>query len=340
MALAREFGAAFGGLGELARLEPLALVHTTTAGSHASPDPAAEWVPGPAALDELVRRVPACRVLDANYRPSPTPLVAAARERGLVAADGRTWFLAQALAQFELFTGAPFGSEALPRPVGDPERWSYPPEAALALGREYLDRVLVEAEHPGGWTSAARARRVVLVGQRGSGKSSVLPLLARHLRGYCWDIDDDLARAAKSVSAGALLLELGERRFRVQEAAALEERLRPPLWTWEPVGGVGPGVLALGGGAVETPRVRELLAGCTVVWLRATPEELAERVGPDSTLRPPIAAGGGATDALEEARAVAVHRDPLYAAVAGHQIVTSGLTPDEVAGRIVELLGS
>lgn len=341
MALAREFGAAFGGLGELAQLEPLVLVHTTTAGSHASPDPAADWVPGPAALDELARCVPGCRVLDANYRPSPTPLVAAARARGLVAADGRTWFLAQALAQFELFTGAPFGMDALQRAVGEPPRWSYSPEAGLALGREHFERVLAESEHPGGWTCSARARRVVLIGQRGTGKSSVSTLLQTHLgSGECWDIDHDLARCAGTPSAGTLLTELGERRFRVLEAAAIEERLCPSLWTWEPVGGLGPAVLALGGGAVETPRVRELLADCTVVWLRATPEELAARVAADPTPRPPIAAGGGAPDPLVEARAVASRRDPLYAEVADHEIVTSGLTPAEVADRIAELLGS
>ena len=352
MSLAREYGAAFGGLGELARLEPFCLIHTTTAGSAASPDPTATWVPGPEVLDDLARRVPDCRVLDANYRPDPTPLVAAARERGLKALDGRTWFLSQALAQFELFHGEPFAERAALDGDGatglrdrtaagvDRER------AAADLAAGILERVVREAEDPAGFARAWRRRHVVLVGQRGSGKSTTADYLAAHLGTWADDLDarlglrhgpPDEAAWPRGMQAGELLAELGEARFRLREATCLEGLLLP--WP-DPVDVLNPAppVLALGGGAVESPQVRELLADCTVVWLRARPETLAARVAADPTPRPPIAAGRGATDPLAEARAVAAARDALYAEVADHAVDTDDATPDAVAAAIARLL--
>lgn len=74
------------------------LVHCTPAGSLAAPDElpfAAEALP--------TRRV----VIEANYRPMLTPLLAAARERENTLVPGGEWFVRQALEQFQRFTRKP-----------------------------------------------------------------------------------------------------------------------------------------------------------------------------------------------------------------------------------------
>jgi shikimate dehydrogenase len=52
-------------------------------------------------------------VLDAVYHPWPTPLAAAAAERGLAVATGLDMLLHQAFGQVEQFTGRPAPREAM-----------------------------------------------------------------------------------------------------------------------------------------------------------------------------------------------------------------------------------
>ena len=59
------------------------------------------------------RRLAGRMVLDAAYGPEPTPLVRAARKRGLAVADGYDLLLGQALLQFERMTGEPSSSRAM-----------------------------------------------------------------------------------------------------------------------------------------------------------------------------------------------------------------------------------
>ena len=90
-------------------------------------------------------------------------------------------------------------------------------------------------------------RHVVLVGFMGAGKSTVGARVARRLGRELVDTD-----AALDVS----LVATDEPRFRVAEAEAVAAALRGPN-----------AVVALGGGAVETPAVRELLRDACVVLL-------------------------------------------------------------------------
>ncbi len=71
------------------------LVHCTPAGSLAQPD----------ALPFEAQMLPRDRVvIEANYRPMLTPLLAAARERNNTLVPGGEWFVRQALEQFRRFT--------------------------------------------------------------------------------------------------------------------------------------------------------------------------------------------------------------------------------------------
>jgi shikimate dehydrogenase len=47
-------------------------------------------------------------IYDIVYNPVQTPLLAAARERGMTCIDGLDFFVAQAKEQFRLWTGAEF----------------------------------------------------------------------------------------------------------------------------------------------------------------------------------------------------------------------------------------
>jgi shikimate dehydrogenase len=74
-----------------------ALVNTTPAGS----------VDGALAARLVGALPPWAVVLDAVYHPWPTPLAAAAQERGLAVATGLDMLLHQAFGQVEQFTGRP-----------------------------------------------------------------------------------------------------------------------------------------------------------------------------------------------------------------------------------------
>jgi shikimate 5-dehydrogenase len=57
-------------------------------------------------------------VVDLVYRETPTPLVLAARQRGLAAVDGREVLLGQARGQFQMMTGREMPLEVARRILG------------------------------------------------------------------------------------------------------------------------------------------------------------------------------------------------------------------------------
>ncbi|MBV9040184.1 MAG: shikimate kinase, partial [Acidimicrobiia bacterium] len=93
-------------------------------------------------------------------------------------------------------------------------------------------------------------------------------------------------------------------------------------------------VLSVGGGAVTEERNRTALnlQQC-VVWLRATDDTLASRVG-DSTDRPLLAGKDGPA---ELARLSGI-RDPMYTEVADVVVDVDDLTIDDVVDHVVAAL--
>ncbi|MER3452509.1 MAG: hypothetical protein C4344_02140, partial [Acidimicrobiia bacterium] len=122
--------------------------------------------------------------------------------------------------------------------------------------------------------ASVEGRHLVLVGMMGVGKTSVGRLVAARLGREFVDTD-----AAVQVRTGRSVRELfesfGEAAFRDAESEALAAAL----------GRSEPAVIAAGGGAVLRRENRELLAGATVVWLRAGLATLLGRVG-SGTHRP------------------------------------------------------
>lgn len=171
-------------------------------------------------------------------------------------------------------------------------------------------------------------RGLVLIGARGTGKTTVGRILAERTGRPFRDADREVEeRAGRSIRA--LFDESGESVFR-----DWEERTLAALAIEYP-----DAVLATGGGAVLRESNRRVLRafGC-VAWLTADPVELARRLEVDPAglaARPALTSAG----TLDEIRQVLAARVPLYAALADLVVATDGRSPDDVAGELLEQWG-
>jgi shikimate kinase len=96
-----------------------------------------------------------------------------------------------------------------------------------------------------------------------------------------------------------------------------------------------PSIVSVAGGAVLSEENRRLIAASgTVVWLRASPETLAVRVG-DGAGRPLL----GDTPATAVVRLSEV-RAPLYAELADVVLDVDALDADTVADRIMDAMNA
>jgi shikimate kinase len=165
---------------------------------------------------------------------------------------------------------------------------------------------------------------LALVGLMGSGKSSVGRVLADQLDRVLIDTDE-LVERVTGESISELFRSRGEAAFRRYELDSLGRALARST----------PSVIATGGGVVTTPKARRMLArDATVVWLRARPESLLERLRGDAT-RPLL----GDRDPLTVLRELHEHRSPLYAEVADLVVDVDGHRPEQVAAEVLDALG-
>jgi shikimate kinase len=167
------------------------------------------------------------------------------------------------------------------------------------------------------------AGNVYLVGMMGAGKTTVGRTLARRLKLRFVDSDHEI-EARCGVKIPVIFEIEGEAGFRVREAQALAELVR--------LDGI---VLATGGGVVLLEENRRLLAARgTVIYLRATPEHLYERVRQDRNR--PLLAGG---DPLARLRELYRERDPLYRGIADFVVDTGRQSVQVLARGLLEQLG-
>lgn len=167
---------------------------------------------------------------------------------------------------------------------------------------------------------------ILLIGYRGTGKTTIARELALRL-GRSWvdaDVEVELA-AGKSIRA--IFAEDGEHAFRDWETQVLKQLLLRDEQ-----------VLALGGGVVLRQENRDLLAAAgPKFWLTASAATLDARIHQDETTgsrRPNLTADGG----LREIEQLLARREPLYRQCADFQVDTEESTPTEVADQIVRQL--
>lgn len=161
---------------------------------------------------------------------------------------------------------------------------------------------------------------MVLVGLMGSGKSTVGRKVADRCGVEPVDTDREIERRA-GCSIRALFGSIGAAAFRELERAVVADVLTA----------TEPAIVACGGGAVLHPATRARLVedDVRVVWLRASPDVLAARVGVDAE-RPLLG-----SDPVGAMRRLAEVRAPLYAEVADVVVDVDDEPPDAVAALIM-----
>ena len=162
------------------------------------------------------------------------------------------------------------------------------------------------------------ASHLVLVGLMGTGKTTVGTRVAERLGRPFVDSDEQIeARTGRTVRE--IFESDGEDAFRRLETEALYAALAC----------AEPSVIAGAGGVVLRPENRDALQPATVVWLRADPELLVERVDTGSH-RPLLR-----DDPLGVLRQMARDRSGLYDEVSDAVVDIDRLSVDEVVERVL-----
>lgn len=167
----------------------------------------------------------------------------------------------------------------------------------------------------------ARSNTLALIGAPGSGKSTVGPLLAQRLGLEFCDVDARIEERVRK-PIGEIFAEDGEPVFRQLEEAATLDALD-----------TGGQVVALGGGAVMSPRIRAALTGHPVVWLEVAAATAISRAGLN-TARPLLI--GNVRGTLIKLLA---ERTPVYEALATVTVGNDGDDPAAAVEAAVDQLG-
>ncbi|MDA1055105.1 MAG: shikimate kinase [Planctomycetota bacterium] len=167
--------------------------------------------------------------------------------------------------------------------------------------------------------------QLILIGYRGTGKTTVARRVAELLERTCLDADVEVERrAGKSIKQ--IFDDDGEQVFRELEVQVIADLVQH-----------GHAVLSLGGGAVMREETRHAIAPGIVVWLTARPETVQARMTEDtktSQQRPNLTTSGG----LAEITSLLSQRAPLYRACADFTVETDRKSAEQVAQEIVCLV--
>ena len=168
---------------------------------------------------------------------------------------------------------------------------------------------------------------VVLMGYRGSGKTSVgQALAARTGRGFA-DVDAGVVARFGGASIREIWAEHGEPAFRAVEAEVTAELVAQPEV-----------IVALGGGTLMFEAARravEAARDARRIYLYAPAAVLAARIAADPQSgghRPNLTALGGG---VAEVEAVLAERDPVYRAVADVVVDVSGRSVEAVVEAVL-----
>lgn len=167
------------------------------------------------------------------------------------------------------------------------------------------------------------AARAVLIGPPGAGKTAVGRALASALGTSLRDTDADV-EASAGMTVADIFLQHGEPQFREQEARAVISAVSDH-----------DGVVALGGGAPMTDSTAQYLeayarSGGTVVFLDVSVSVAVARVGLDGAR--PLLLG----NPRQQWSALMDKRRPVYERLATLTVLTDGLSPEDIAHKVLE----
>jgi shikimate kinase len=164
---------------------------------------------------------------------------------------------------------------------------------------------------------------IALIGFMGTGKSTVGRLLAEMTGREFVELDDIIAGEA-GMSIPAIFEHEGEIGFREREISAVKK-----------LAGKRNTVIACGGGVVlNMINIERLRQECIIICLTASPLVILERTRQQPGDRPLL----DVDDEYESIKKLLHFRRPFYRRAADIIIDTSGLTPENVARRIVRKL--
>jgi shikimate kinase len=169
---------------------------------------------------------------------------------------------------------------------------------------------------------------IVLIGYRGSGKTTLGKRFAETVGCPFIDLDQQITTAA-GMSIRDIFSQHGESGFREIETERLLEVLR-----------LKDHVISLGGGAVLAEENRRAIKAFDhdVVYLKATPEVLHQRIITDpatAASRPGLTPLGGS---VEEVRALLALREPLYQELGKFELDVNTAHTDILITQLQELL--
>ena len=238
--------------------------------------------------------------VDMVYRPLDTKFLKLAEAAGAKTVSGLKMLLYQAVDAFELWNGSEGNDFKISKEEAD--------EVYRSLMLEVIG-----------------SRNIILEGFMGCGKTTVSEILADKLELELIDTDEVIVDTEKR-SVNEIFAGEGEQYFRDLETELLRTIVEDH---WRET------VISLGGGLPVREENRELLkkAG-KVVYLRTRPETVYDRIKDDTT-RPLLQT----KDPLVRIKELQDERREIYEQAADIVVDTDALTPEEIADKIISLLG-
>jgi len=164
---------------------------------------------------------------------------------------------------------------------------------------------------------------IVLIGYRGTGKSTVGRQLAARLGRVLVSTDAEIVKRAKRTIPEIVAREEWEYFRDLESSICRELSSRDQL------------VVDTGGGTIlRTENIEALKNNGAVFWLMASVETIAKRIGGDNQ-RPSLT---GSQSFVDEIQSVLRERTPKYQAAADHMITTDDRSIDQLVETLLTLV--